>query len=70
MCCRLVYHATKYNCLPTLREDPSTVNLRSTMVVNGWISVVLIDFRLVCEKLTIFPYAECIVEFCEVVPFL
>jgi len=27
--------------------------------------MVLIDFRLVCEKLIIFPYAECIVEFCE-----
>jgi len=31
---------------------------------------VLIDYRLVCEKLTLFPYAECIVEFCEGVAFL
>jgi len=31
---------------------------------------VLTDYRLVCEKLTIFPYAECIVEFCEGVAFL
>ena len=28
--------------------------------------MVLIDFRLVCEKLTIFPYAEYIVEFCVI----
>ena len=27
-------------------------------------------YRLVCEKLTIFPYAECTVEFCEGVAFL
>jgi len=32
--------------------------------------MVLIDDRLVCEKLTIFPYAECIVEFCEGLAFL
>ena len=32
--------------------------------------MVLIDFRLVCEKLTIFPYAEYIVEFCVRVAFL
>ena len=32
--------------------------------------MVLIDFRLVCEKLTIFPYAEYIVEFCVRVTFL
>ena len=31
---------------------------------------VLIDDQLVCEKLTIFPYAECIVEFCERLAFL
>jgi len=31
--------------------------------------MVLIDFRLVCEKLTIFPYAEYIVEFCVRVAF-
>ena len=30
---------------------------------------VLIDYRLVCEKLTIFPYAECTVEFCATVAF-
>jgi len=39
----------------------------------GWIQCrngVLIDYRLVCEKLTIFPYAECIVDFCEGVAFL
>ena len=35
-----------------------------------WGSDVLIDDRLVCEKLTIFPYAECIVEFCEGLAFL
>jgi len=32
--------------------------------------MVLIDDRLVCKKLTIFPYAECIVEFCEGPAFL
>jgi len=32
--------------------------------------MVLIDFRVVCEKLTIFPYAEYIVEFCVNVAFL
>jgi len=31
---------------------------------------VLIDNRLVCENLTIFPYAECTVEFCARVDFL
>jgi len=39
----------------------------------GWIQCrngVLIDYRLVCEKLTIFPYAECIVEFCDRLVFL
>ena len=30
----------------------------------------MIDDRLVCEKLTIFPYAECIVEFCGGLAFL
>ena len=39
----------------------------------GWIKCkngVLIDYRLVCEKLTIFPYAECTMEFCAAVAFL
>ena len=31
---------------------------------------VMIDDRLVCEKLTIFPYAECSVEFYERVAFV
>ena len=31
---------------------------------------VMIDGRLVCEKLTIFPYAECSVEFYERVAFV
>jgi len=31
---------------------------------NGVLNMVLIDFRLVWEKLKIFPYADCIVEFC------
>jgi len=31
---------------------------------------ILIDDRLVCEKLTIFPYAEYIVEFCVRLAFL
>jgi len=31
---------------------------------------VLIDDRLVCKKLTIFPYAECSVEFYDRVAFL
>jgi len=35
-----------------------------------WRSDVLIDDQLVCEKLTIFPNAECIVEFCEQLAFL
>jgi len=34
-------------------------------VLNGILIVVLIDDRLVCEKLTIFPYVECIIEFCK-----
>jgi len=33
-------------------------------------STVMIDDRLVCEKLTIFPYAECRVEFYEWVAFV
>jgi len=33
-------------------------------------SDVLIDDQLVCEKLTTFPYAENIVEFCERLAFL
>jgi len=37
---------------------------------HGVLIMVLIDFRLVCEKLTIFPYAEYIVEFCVRVAFL
>jgi len=31
---------------------------------------VMIDDRLMCENLTIFPYAECSVEFCRRVAFL
>jgi len=31
---------------------------------------ILIDDRLVCEKLTVFPYAEYIVEFCVRLAFL
>jgi len=31
---------------------------------------VLIDDRLVCEKLTIFPYADYIIEFCVELAFL
>ena len=31
-----------------------------------WGNDVLIDDRLVCEKLTIFPYADYIVEFCRI----
>jgi len=31
---------------------------------HGVLIMVLIDFRVVCEKLTVFPYAEYIVEFC------
>jgi len=37
---------------------------------HGVLIMVLIDFRLVCEKLTIFPYAEYIVAFCVRVAFL
>jgi len=37
---------------------------------HGVLIMVLIDFWLVCEKLTIFPYAEYIVEFCVRVAFL
>jgi len=39
----------------------------------GWIQCrngVLIDYRLMCAKLTIFPYAEFIVKFCEGLAFL
>jgi len=43
---------------------------RGTLGVNTMQKWRLIDYRLVCEKLTIFPYAECIVEFCEGVAFL
>jgi len=32
--------------------------------------MVLIDFRLVCEKMTIFPYADYVVEFCAGLAFL
>jgi len=28
------------------------------------------DYRLLCEKLTVFPYADYIVEFCVEFPFL
>ena len=35
-----------------------------------WRNDVLIADRLVCEKLTIFPYADCIVEFCVKLAFL
>ena len=31
---------------------------------------VMIDDRLVCEKLTVFPYAECSMEFYERVAFV
>ena len=34
---------------------------------NGVLIMVLIDFRLVCEKLTIFPYVEYIVEFLSLI---
>jgi len=37
---------------------------------HGVLIMVLIDFRLVCEQLTIFPYAEYIVEFSVRVAFL
>jgi len=37
---------------------------------NGILIMVVIDFRLVCEKLTAFPYAKYIVEFCGSVAFL
>ena len=37
---------------------------------HGVLIMVLIDFRLVCEKLTVFPYAEYIVEFWGSVAFL
>jgi len=37
---------------------------------NGVLITVMIDDQLVCEKLTIFPYAECTVEFCARVVFL
>ena len=37
---------------------------------HGILIMVLIDFQLVCEKLTIFPYAEYILEFCVRVAFL
>jgi len=37
---------------------------------HGVLIMVLIDFRLVCEKLTVFPYAEYIEEFCGSVAFL
>ena len=40
-----------------------------TMATYGYTDI-LIDDRLVCEKLTIFPYAECIVEFCVRLAFL
>jgi len=35
-----------------------------------WGSDVLIDDRLVCEKLTIFPYEQYIIEFCVRLAFL
>ena len=37
---------------------------------NGVLITVMIDDQLVCEKLTIFFYAECIVEFYEGLAFL
>ena len=37
---------------------------------HGILIMVLIDDWLVCEKLTIFPYAECNFEFCEGLAFL
>jgi len=37
---------------------------------NGVLIMVLIDFRLVCEKLKIFFYEDCIVEFCVGLAFL
>ena len=37
---------------------------------HGVLIMVLIDDRLVCEKLTIFPYADYIVEFCVEFTFL
>jgi len=35
-----------------------------------WGNDALIDDRLVCEKLLVFPYADYIVEFCVELPFL
>jgi len=45
-----------------------SIDLNGNMVL----IMVLINDRLVCEKLTVFPYryAECIVEFCEGLAFL
>ena len=37
---------------------------------HGVLIMELINDRLVCEQLTIFPYTECIVEFCEGLAFL
>jgi len=37
---------------------------------NGILITVMIDDQLVCEKLTIFPYAECTIELCARVAFL
>ena len=43
-------------------------NLRCILFNGG--NDVLIDDRLVCEKLTVFPYADYIVEFCVELAFL
>ena len=40
------------------------------ILYNGDILIHVIDDRLVCEKLTIFPYADYIVEFCVELAFL
>ena len=37
---------------------------------NGILITVMIDDQLMCEKLTIFPYAKYTVEFCVKFPFL
>ena len=55
-----------YDILVVIVEGEGAVWVNTVFISNG----VLIDYRLVCEKLTIFPYAECIVGFCEGLAFL
>jgi len=48
----------------------SNFRLNSFEWRNGVVIMVLIDDLLVCEKLKVFPYTDCIVEFCVRLAFL